>query len=454
MFSATDKPWFITPDLEHLNACSDAASLHEFKQLSRQRRHAVILARQNAFYKVLAPHRPGPSDFIVSRIGSPSAFGEVYHVCVDGAHVACKVMPAYSPAFMRKNMQEVSKASLVSKLVILKLCPYFPLMYLAQTDVQVQLDPDSQAARSGRYAACKPLVLKFLTENPSTPLVVKRLLGRPSTRERVLGTEVKSHAELLTLLMTYAGGSERISEEFVQTLIDEAFRATRTFPATLMYSELADGDLGAVLLRSNMSKLPAALQAASVEIRHNVTVFAKLCGQLVEAIEALQEHAGMVHNDLHFANVLVMWRRGQLLPLIHDFGESRVVVMPHFVPAADAALLTTADTSAEGAFTTDQRLYDLQMLFVDKMLSFATDADPELELSSECIALLQRMEAVINGYRAAGRTDANLFAELQRVIAHEVPQVGRRVSQRRADRLRGYVTPALEHTMGMMDVYE
>jgi hypothetical protein len=186
----------------------------------------------------------------------------------------------------------------------------------------------------------------------------------------------------------------------------------------LLFSEIAHVDFG-TLLCTESAKLPDYLAQAGHRLRTDVPTFMKVCSQLFVALKAMQEHAGMVHEDLHWRNVLISVDDfGELMPLIHDFGASRVRA---FMPAAVDMFPRMVELSevVHGTvlphFSTEARVTDLNMLFVKHLLPFAKRArsgvDPRIVL------FLQQVEAALVDYVRKNRRDAALFDELVELAA-------------------------------------
>lgn len=400
--------------------CDNPLSLRKFLALPRGQRNALVTSLQDEFQSALSSE-PLVSNYIVNRIGSPSAYGEVYHVCARGAHVAAKVMGILSDAAdaADQNLQEVTKATLVSRLVRDGVCPYFPLVYFAQPSAVTRLPATSEVGKMGRLSACRGAMVDWLLENDAVKPINKKLLR--SRRAVITGTQIRNETELMYVFDTNA---KLTDESLLQAALTHALSVTPYFLSTLMYSEFADGDLLAFLSNNTQHKLNACLRAASESVRSDVVKFGRMCSQLVEGVEAMQQHLGMVHNDLHMANVLVsVDSEGGVTPLLHDFGLSKVVTLPSLVEYPELQSLVDHNTVTDMfVMTSEQRVRDLRSLLIDKMLSYGHSGD--IELSTPILALLERAKGVIDAYEQAGRTDEQLFAELQHVFtlgAHGTP---------------------------------
>jgi hypothetical protein len=85
-----------------------------------------------------------------------------------------------------------------------------------------------------------------------------------------------------------------------------AFQKTKDIQSHLLFSELAFSDLKNYIHR-----------LSSIELDEVIS-------QVLKAISDLQEHCGIVHNDLHLGNILLLYnpKKYGVHILIHDFGRS------------------------------------------------------------------------------------------------------------------------------------
>ena len=392
-FDARLTEWSVVPEC----SADDATRFTAFHNLPRLQR--LKLFRNKVVQDALLPTylsalRTPNESYIVSRIGSPSKYGEVYLVCMRGVYLACKVLPILSPESQAQNVKELQFAQKASDLVERGVCPYFPLVYFASPASKVVLQhSNSLVALRGRLWEARPRVLDMLIDPARTevPKGAKTILFR-KYKEQILSDstdiDVAKPKEqwLADLGKVFQIEQLRIPPAVFSAVVDEALAATPEFTATLLFSELADVDLKYMFLADKRSQLPPRLDVCKERFM-DAAVFRQVCLNIVQAIQALQ-NVSMVHNDLHMANVLVMCHGAAVIPLLHDFGLSRV----------------------QREWDTGSRIHDLYSLFIMSMQD--SDLVGQTGLSPEAEDVLRGIKEIVNTYARQDRTDTGLFDEL------------------------------------------
>lgn len=357
------------------------------------------------------------SSYVVARIGSPSKYGEVYLVCIHGVYLAAKVLPITSDEIYAMNLKEVELATRASSLVEHGTCANFPLVYFHANNVMTTLrDANSLVALRGRLKQCRAKLIDVLLSSSQVGAAAKKLIQRRRDELMTVAADVDvsqpKQQWMAELGKVFNIDQLRIPLDVFSGAVESALEVTPSFPATLLFSELADVDFKNLFLHSARESLPVKLAACSREFQ-SPRVFRRLCVQMVDAIEALQA-VNVVHNDLHLANVLVLCARDSPVPLIHDFGGSKEV---------------------SGAWTTGERVHDLYTLF-----GAMRDAAENSRLDADILELVDQVWTLLNAYLTASRTDAGLFAELRKVLETK------EISQREA------VERGLEASMAAMSL--
>lgn len=218
------------------------------------------------------------------RIGSPSADAEVYETVVlprdhsagmdpfaqttsEGVRMAVKVLAFVGDDSAARNNTEMGIAQAVSDLVRAGVSPYFPLVYGTTYCDAVAYAPGSLLGAAARDYDLRQQVVE----------------AAPPSRRRQVRALVRTAPDLASL-------GEALAAYGLAGVVDEGgLDPSRPLPAHLLVSEMAWGDLSSV---AGHTPLTADQW------------FGVVRGVLL-AIGALQSHLSVVHNDLHFGNVLV-----------------------------------------------------------------------------------------------------------------------------------------------------
>lgn len=219
---------------------------------------------------------------VLNRIGSPSMEAEVYDTYLvlpeKSYHFASKIMPIIES----KNNTEIGIATQASDLVLQGICEYFPIVYSSAFCDSVIYKEGSALKTQSIEWMYKQQLLK-LTENTS-------YYKRATTLLRTSLDSMKSEIE-------------------AKLGCDIVFSQAKSFPAHILVSEMAWGDLNSFCKQYSLSD----------------ENWGKFINMIFSGIICLQKHLSIVHNDLHFGNVLVFMNFNNIIPLIHDFGRSEKI---------------------------------------------------------------------------------------------------------------------------------
>lgn len=212
---------------------------------------------------------PENKHILKTRIGSPSQFAKVYKIYIDsgGMQSVCAVKVA---VFINNNRELFRKEHDIAT----ELFAAFPKSFLKvfkYTEVENIVFSDANAMLEAKKNVYEQ---SDAWKNTLKTLKSDRQTRRLYVEAKKNGPEIGSYTE------------------------------TRV-PGGLIYSQLGVGDLKQCI-RSN-----AFTEQMLMQFRENV----------IEAIGAMHSK-GIVHNDLHLGNVLVVWTGNGLKAVIHDFDKS------------------------------------------------------------------------------------------------------------------------------------
>ncbi|QBZ80697.1 Protein kinase catalytic incomplete domain containing protein [Pandoravirus celtis] len=251
------------------------------------------------------------------RIGSPSADAEVYETVVlprdhsagadpfsratgEDVHMAVKVLAIVGDDSAARNNTEMGIAQAVSDLVRAGVSPYFPLVYGTTYCDAVAYAPGSLLGAAARDYDLRQQMIE----------------AAPPSRRRQMRALVRTAPDLASL-------GEALAAYGLAGIGEGQLDPDRPLPAHLLVSEMAWGDLSSVAERTPLT----------------ADQWFGVVRGVLSAIGALQSHLSVVHNDLHFGNILVAVVATDdddddngtapgahcpqaLLPLVHDFGRS------------------------------------------------------------------------------------------------------------------------------------
>lgn len=212
-------------------------------------------------------YRPPEKDYdlcnltLRERVGTESSNAEVFRV---DEKYALKVIPTLG----RDEDQELRYAEAASGLVTRGLSPYFPIVYKTGDC------PDTTYSKDSRL---RHRSVRYWLDRVADKRLAKKLAKSDDLYEVV----------------------------YEQQRFD--------LPSKYILSELVWGDLDQVY---------RLYRAGRVQVSGETWL--RILGQIIAAIGDLQDHLGIVHNDLKFANILVVVDEDSdcLRILLHDFGES------------------------------------------------------------------------------------------------------------------------------------
>lgn len=229
------------------------------------------------------PYRGPPR--IVTQIGSPSQEGEVYLVKMDKHIMAMKVLPHVDPKSRDRIANELKIAQLASDAVVNGLVTHFPLVY--------------------KTAYCPETHFKDLSP-------------------------FKERSELYGLRSVFRGWIEKVSHVSARLFFERSRLMNNKHDIEVLAStflsvgsiQSGQGHSSCDLLFSELaySDLKQFIEVSELTVSHWLTIL----HQLVDSITELGK-LGIIHNDLHLGNVLVLVdQKRNIKLLLHDFGRSEL----------------------------------------------------------------------------------------------------------------------------------
>ncbi len=238
---------------------------------------------------------------IVRRIGSKSMDAVVFAALLFNSaqrilprrnvlpqKVAVKFMPVESERRHRRNLEEIAIAKRASQLVLRGISSHFLLVYGSTSCQSVLLPQESE------QNFCNSI---FLSR-------AQRALARTGAPATQQSLEVK---RLLAALR-----SNLDDEKFIAVCSEMNLHCdlNKYVSCDVLVAEYAWGDL------------KTWLHDYSLTFADWINVLS----QVFEAIDTMQKHMQVLHNDLHLGNVLMMLYNKQALCIIHDFGQAEYPV--------------------------------------------------------------------------------------------------------------------------------
>ena len=215
---------------------------------------------------------------IHKRLGTDSMEGEVYLVEIEKHLAVMKIMPVIDFNSNAKNNNEIKIATDASKLVLEGKCDSFPIVYAVALCNSANFSEKSKFfAPSKRYA-----IVNYITENLNV-----------SNKKR--------------FLIEYKSGKYNSNTDLAKYAISKNIEIPKELYAQthVMLSELAYSDLYIYLK----------------ECKNIDTEIWLIIKDVFYAIKNMHLLLGVVHNDLHLGNILVL-KMDKIKCLIHDFGKS------------------------------------------------------------------------------------------------------------------------------------
>jgi serine/threonine protein kinase len=237
--------------------------------------------------------------FSHERIGSDSMFAEVYKIVNGGIIEAAKILHINRLNSEETNAKEVMFATLFSDIVKDGICPYFPIVYNV-INCSNTLFPEKSKFRN---SAIIYAYLKMMSE----------CLGKnvDARTEKIFFSDfalIKNADKLKEVLIEKFYDSECIN------LILDPENSVK-LRSTILISEFAYSDLRQ-FLKENRDLV------SDENYQHSILLMIK---KILLGIKCMQDN-GVVHDDLHYKNVLIMDRDPyNIIPMIHDFGKSYMV---------------------------------------------------------------------------------------------------------------------------------
>jgi serine/threonine protein kinase len=240
-------------------------------------------------------------DFIPEeRIGSESTMGEVYKIKVKNINAAVKILPVINDSSIKNNQKEIDIAKELSNLVLNNQSIHFPIVYFdlhCDSTYFYEHQKSKFATKSLNYQLYKKLINSLLDES------------------------VIDNIE--SLYKTNTSISQILKDIKVYDMIDDT-----KISSDLLFSELAYCDL--------FHFIKTLIYEYDINIRNQI--IKEIIYQVLEGIKDMQNR-GIVHNDLHLGNILLLYKPyisdikeiediedkiivKDLIILIHDFGKS------------------------------------------------------------------------------------------------------------------------------------
>jgi hypothetical protein len=270
-----------------------------------------------------------PKIQIVSQIGSNSVAGVVYKIIMHNIQSAMKVMPVTNDDLLIQNEKEINIANICSQLVISGQSIFFPIVYGSYSCNNIKYKNGTKfLLDSLNYSISKILyntIVDILTENQiESQRMIKIALKRFQTNSSNTNVEYdRSNPELFVEKMIQVVNNFFKSNKIeipeinkANYLSGEAYeKMIPKLKGSILISEIANADI------VNYSKdfiierriLPNEKWISIIE------------GVLL-GIRDMQKQ-NIIHKDLHPGNVLVLIKNKEndIIPLIHDFGNSEII---------------------------------------------------------------------------------------------------------------------------------
>jgi tRNA A-37 threonylcarbamoyl transferase component Bud32 len=279
--------------------------------------------------KTTKPEIPGtiPTIAILNRVGEKSRAGIVYRIQIGDIVAALKVMPITEENHVNKNIKETENANKLSNLVVENECKFFPLVYAAYKCEDILYPLDSEFLGD----ALKYAISIKATKKLETTLTEKKFYAMPDKNNlhRTVRLAIRNVKKIPSVLKNMSYRGIESTQEFLNTMADEVNKILEIsgikgsdikeedlkpkLEGNLLISELANGDI------ISYSKY---LINKTEKLSNNY--WFEILQGVLKGIKAMQS-VNIIHNDLHPGNVLILIKNDEILPLIHDFGESEIV---------------------------------------------------------------------------------------------------------------------------------
>lgn len=266
---------------------------------------------------------------ILNRVGEKSRAGIIYRIQIGDILAALKVMPITEENHVNKNKKETKIANLLSEHVVNNTCKFFPLVYgnydcediLYPIDSEFLGDALKYAISRKANEILETTLHDFLNEldgikeeeilRRTVRLAIRNVKKIPSFLKNNTYTGIESTSVFLNDMAREVNRIFEISGiKYVDTTEEEL---KPKLEGNLLISELANGDI------ISYSKY---LINKSEKLSNNY--WFEILEGVLEGIKVMQSD-NIIHNDLHPGNVLILIKKTEIIPLIHDFGESEII---------------------------------------------------------------------------------------------------------------------------------
>jgi serine/threonine protein kinase len=222
---------------------------------------------------------------VKKRIGSESIAGYVFELkSVNKLKMAAKIIPNELTT-IDEITNEIKIATYLSSLVLTNQTIYFPIVYgVYECDNTI-------------YSS----LLKILNNNILSKIIYKHII-KTFNKDIVKNINNLNNQYNSLSIKQFLTNIKQITKKNIS--IDDI-----VISSTILISELAWGDLRQYTKQKN-------IESQLIFLLHHI----------IKAIIVFQQH-NIIHNDLHTGNILILMDdKKTLLPLIHDFGTSNIIL--------------------------------------------------------------------------------------------------------------------------------
>jgi serine/threonine protein kinase len=237
---------------------------------------------------------------VSKRIGSEGIAGYVFELkSSNKLKMAAKIIPNIIRTVDVIN-NETNIATYLSNLVITNQTVYFPIVYgVYKCDNTI-------------YSSLN----KLLNNNILIQIIGYHIFKTCSKKSVSDINKLNSKYKLLSTKQYLSNIKQVMKEHKKKISINDII-----ISSTILISEIAWGDLRQYIRKNRTNRTNRTNKTTGTEDQ-----LIYLLQQIIKGIITLQQH-NIIHNDLHTGNILIIIsnNENELLPLIHDFGESVMI---------------------------------------------------------------------------------------------------------------------------------